>query len=97
MHEQSKFLSDYMKMEARALACHLTRSLEVVSVVSHDGDRAVAFVRILSGDPDSPSEIERVECFYRNGQWEFEAASDGQSPVEPDTLAVRQPSRTALS
>ena len=87
MHEQSKFLSDYMKMEPRALACHLSRSLEVVSVLSHDGDRAVAFVRIPSADPDSPSDIERVECFYRNGQWEFESASDGQSPVEPDTLA----------
>ena len=44
-----------------------SESLEVLSVESHDGDRATAFVRNPTTDPDAPSEV--VPVGVRISKW----------------------------
>ncbi len=87
--EQSEFLlGDIGGDEARAFAEQLVESIEVLSVESHDGDRATALVRILPTDSDTPSEVVPVECLFRNGLWEFSTSTEEQSPSVPDVQAV---------
>ena len=66
--EQSVFLRKHLGVEeASVLAESLVESLEILSVQSHDGDRATALVRILPMDSDAPAEVVPVECVFRNG------------------------------
>ena len=75
--EQSEFLlGDLEGEEARAFAEQLVESIQVLSVQSHDGDRATALVRILPTDSDTTSEVTLVECVFRNGLWEFSASTE---------------------
>ena len=88
-NEQSIFLRKHLGAEeASVLAGYLVESLEVLSVESHDGDRATAFVRNPTTDPDAPSEVVPVECVFRNGLWEFSTSTEEQSPSDPDVQAV---------
>ena len=65
--EQSAFLLKHIgEEEASVLAEYLVESIEILSVQSHDGDRATALVRILPTDSDTPSEVTLVQCVFRN-------------------------------
>ena len=88
-HEQSIFLRKHLGAEeAGVLAEYLIESLAILSVESHDGDRATALVRILPTDSDIPSEVVPVACVFRNGLWEFSTSTEEQSPSVPDVQAV---------